>query len=120
MGICVSISLCVGPCEQTITTSKGMPRKMLVATLNRQSLAWPILAMQPLLYSSSVRPRLHPAMTLAILASLKTMKTNRVALEWGCNPFWSNSIVFVVTKLFNIAVNDSDAKKSARCNRTVL
>ena len=33
-------------------------------------------------------------MTLDILVLLKTMETNRVASEWGYNPFWSISVVF--------------------------
>ena len=28
------------------------------------------------------------------LVSLKIMETNRVTLEWGCNPFWSDLIDF--------------------------
>ena len=35
----------------------------------------------------------NPAMMLAIQLSLKSMETNKVAPEWGCNPFWRDSIV---------------------------
>ena len=31
---------------------------------------------------------------LATYLSLKSMETNRVAPEWGRNPFWSDSIDF--------------------------
>ena len=38
--------------------------------------------------------KVNAAMNVEILMSLKPMETNTVAPEWGCNPFWSNSIVF--------------------------
>ena len=38
--------------------------------------------------------RVNAGMTLVILISLKKMETNGVALEWGCNPFWTGSIDF--------------------------
>ena len=37
--------------------------------------------------------RVNVVMTLVIQLSLILMKTNKIVLEWGCNPFWSNSIL---------------------------
>ena len=48
----------------------------------------------PFTASVRVKPRVNAVMTLATWRSLKTMETDRIAPEWGCNPFWSDSIDF--------------------------
>ena len=44
----------------------------------------------------------NTAITLGIVVSLKTIKTNRVAPKWGFNPFLSNSIDFNETNIAGV------------------
>ena len=47
------------------------------------------------IYTKRQRQRkVNAAMILVIQLSLKSMEAKRVAPEWGCNPFWSDSIDF--------------------------
>ena len=53
---------------------------------------------------ASIKGSFTPSVSVNVelTLSLKSMKTNRVAPEWDCNPFWSDSILFNESYVTNV------------------
>ena len=82
IGLAVFIVLGVTQCEHKIMANSETTRKGFYREWDKSK--------GPITTSITV----NAAMTLSILVSLKTRRTNRDTPEWGCNPFWRDFIVF--------------------------